>query len=181
MSTREIARAVGIKAPSIYNHFLSKEEILFAALDAVIDEFLTETLGRVDPSQSPLDQLIGIVHRHVLYDLAPRSPGRVGVTLFLLDAERLVGYLSGKRRQSVRAKQRRYFEAIRDLVHRASASEQTDIDSTVRAFAIIAICGRVGSWYRTEGRLTPERVAHDAIRLVLLMLGLGPTPVGPAH
>ncbi len=53
MSIREIAREVGIRESSIYNHFKSKDEIL----DTIIDYFIME-LSRSDIGEMPLDALL---------------------------------------------------------------------------------------------------------------------------
>jgi len=37
----EIAKKVGIKVPSIYNHFSGKDELIWAALELEITEFFT--------------------------------------------------------------------------------------------------------------------------------------------
>ncbi len=53
MSIREIAREVGIRESSIYNHFKSKDEIL----DTIIEYFITE-LSRSYPGEVPMETLL---------------------------------------------------------------------------------------------------------------------------
>jgi AcrR family transcriptional regulator len=48
LSTRRLARALGVRAPSLYNHFATKEEILDAVGEAVVAQVDLEMLGR-DP------------------------------------------------------------------------------------------------------------------------------------
>lgn len=168
-STREIARAVGIKAPSVYNHFNSKEELFGEAMIFVLTEFLEEVLEPVDPKDTYLDQLMGIVRRHVLYELDPMSLART--TDLLLEAERLGRYLSDDMRDRIRSAQRRLYETVRDVAARAAAEDETKIDHSVLAFAIITMCDRVGTWFEPQHRLTPEQAAEDMCRLVRNMLG----------
>jgi AcrR family transcriptional regulator len=168
-STREIARAVGIKAPSVYNHFNSKEELFAEAMISVLSEFLDEVLEPVDPRDSDLEQLMGIVRRHVLYELDPMSLART--TDLLLEAERLGGYLSDDMRERIRAAQRRLYETVRDVAARAIVQRQSTIDHSVLAFAIITMCDRVGTWFEPRHRLTPEQAAEHMCTLVRNMLG----------
>ncbi|HET6215098.1 MAG TPA: TetR/AcrR family transcriptional regulator C-terminal domain-containing protein, partial [Micromonosporaceae bacterium] len=48
LSTRRLARELGVQAPSLYNHFATKEEILEAAGEAVVSQVELAMLGR-DP------------------------------------------------------------------------------------------------------------------------------------
>jgi len=53
VSIRDIAREVGIRESSIYNHFKSKDEIL----DTIIEYFMVE-LSRSDPFETPMDVML---------------------------------------------------------------------------------------------------------------------------
>jgi len=66
---RDLASAVGIKAPGLYNHYRSKEDILAAALIWVIQDFNAHVLGPDDPKQAPIARLKGILERHLLYQI----------------------------------------------------------------------------------------------------------------
>src|SRR5688500_1012731 len=48
LSTRRLARELGVQAPSLYNHFGTKEEILAAVGDAIVAQVDLSMLGR-DP------------------------------------------------------------------------------------------------------------------------------------
>jgi len=54
VSIRDIAKAVGIKESSIYNHFKSKEEIL----DTIFDQFQT-AMEQTIPSEEALEKALG--------------------------------------------------------------------------------------------------------------------------
>ncbi|GKX67200.1 TetR/AcrR family transcriptional regulator [Inconstantimicrobium mannanitabidum] len=53
VSMREIAKEVGIKESSIYNHYKSKEEILSSLLD-----YLAESLITYKPSEEEIDKML---------------------------------------------------------------------------------------------------------------------------
>jgi AcrR family transcriptional regulator len=46
LSTRRLARELGVRAPSLYNHFATKEEILDAVGDAIIGQVDLSMFGR---------------------------------------------------------------------------------------------------------------------------------------
>jgi AcrR family transcriptional regulator len=46
LSTRRLARDLGVRAPSLYNHFATKEEILDAAADVIIERVDLSMFGR---------------------------------------------------------------------------------------------------------------------------------------
>jgi AcrR family transcriptional regulator len=46
LSTRRLAHELGVRAPSLYNHFVTKEEILDAVADAIIAEVDLSMFGR---------------------------------------------------------------------------------------------------------------------------------------
>jgi AcrR family transcriptional regulator len=46
LSTRRLARDLDVRAPSLYNHFATKEEILDAAADAIISQVDLSMFGR---------------------------------------------------------------------------------------------------------------------------------------
>jgi AcrR family transcriptional regulator len=48
LSTRRLARELGVQAPSLYNHFATKEEILDAVGDAIVAGVDLSMLGRDD-------------------------------------------------------------------------------------------------------------------------------------
>ena len=64
-SMRDLASEVGIKAPAIYNHYRSKEDILAAALIWVMEDFSEHVLGPDKPNDAPGNRLKGILERHL--------------------------------------------------------------------------------------------------------------------
>lgn len=69
----EIGAAAGVSGSAIYRHFASKQEILVALFDAVIDELLDGARAAVRATDRPDDTLQALVERHVALVLRDRS------------------------------------------------------------------------------------------------------------
>lgn len=90
LSTRRLAHELDVRAPSLYNHFGTKEEILDAVGDAIITEVDISMFGR-DPWPDALRSWARAyrsalsAHPHIVPFLA-RGPGRRPAALGLADA-----------------------------------------------------------------------------------------------
>jgi len=62
VSMREIAKAVGISAPALYNHFDSKEALYQAAVSAAFSDKAEGLLGVLHAEGDPLQRLDRFVH-----------------------------------------------------------------------------------------------------------------------
>jgi TetR/AcrR family transcriptional regulator len=61
VSMREIAKAVGISPPALYNHFASKEELYQTAVSAAFADKAEALLGALNARRPPLERLGGFV------------------------------------------------------------------------------------------------------------------------
>lgn len=167
-TVRDLATAVGIKAPGIYSHFSAKEEILSEAMILALTDFLTYVAA---PSEAthPRDRLRETVHRHVLYQVEHLRITRAND--LLLNSEVIGRWLPSADHELLVKAQRAYFELVRNRVTEA-LSQDSPIDPTTAAFAVITMCDRVTGWYRPDGRLTPRELADEFWQLVRGMLRL---------
>src|SRR5258706_10116757 len=80
LSTRRLAAELAVRAPSLYNHFRTKEEILDAVGDAIIAGIDISMFGRLDWPEALRTWAYGYraalaAHPHIVPFLA-RGPGR---------------------------------------------------------------------------------------------------------
>jgi len=90
LSTRRLARDLAVRAPSLYNHFATKEEILDAVGDAIIARVDISMLGREEwpaalRSWARAYRAALATHPNIVPFLA-RGPGRRPAALRLADA-----------------------------------------------------------------------------------------------
>ncbi|MFD6065304.1 TetR/AcrR family transcriptional regulator [Rhodococcus wratislaviensis] len=167
-SVRDLAAAVGIKAPGIYSHFRSKEEILSEAVLRALGGFIGAVTAPAEASD-PCAELQNTIYRHVEYQLEHLKLARAND--LLLNSESTGRYLPAGDHQLLLDVQRAYYRLVRARVQ-AVVGPEFGIDVTVVTFAIITLCDGVTAWYRPGGRLDHLAVAEQHWLIVRGMLGL---------
>jgi AcrR family transcriptional regulator len=164
---RDIAAAVGIKAPAIYNHYSSKEDVLAAAMEHIMGRFFLSVLGPLE--EEPVERwLKEIVRKHVAWQLD--YPRLSQANDALLNAPNKKKILPPAVYRRVVGVQRGYIELITALIH-LSVPRRAKWDARIAAFAIAAMCDRVVGWYDPEGPLEVNEVADRSWKLVGRMIG----------
>ncbi len=69
----EIGAAAGVTGSAIYRHFDSKQDILVALFDTVLDELLDGARNAVRDTDDPESRVRALVERHVTFALRDRS------------------------------------------------------------------------------------------------------------
>ena len=152
-SLREIADAVGIKVPSLYNYISSKQQLLFDLMSQVMRDLMLTTIEAVRRAgPSPEDHLRAVIRAFILYNIG--HPHEAAVS----DAE-----LRALNRTNLKSiiKMRDEFDAIfSDILLRGiedgafSSGDVPMIKST-----ILTVCARIYVWYRPAGLHAPDEVA----------------------
>jgi AcrR family transcriptional regulator len=157
---REVAAGVGIKAGSLYNHFPSKEELLFRIAEGVMQDLLDAGRQAVAAAPEPRDRLRALVRAHVVYHAEQRFRAKV--------ADDQLNALEPKRREAVVVVRDAYERLWRDVLDAGRKEHGWVVpDTPVVTFAITTMCTSVDVWYRESGRLTPSDVADVYEQLVL--------------
>jgi AcrR family transcriptional regulator len=166
---RDLAGAVGIKAPGIYNHFGSKEEILNAAIEWAMRDFNTYVIGPDDPDDLPARRLEGIVVRHVGYQINdPQATKAFDMFMYGPAREK---YVSRHSIDSVRSLSKQYVGVVSDLLQQLDRKLKPR-EARMRALVITDMCDSVTRWYRADGPYSPERIANFYWLLASRMVGV---------
>lgn len=167
-SMREIAKAVNIGAPAIYNYYASKTDLLIASLDFVLSTFYGAVLKNPIPRNSEA-ALFAILRRHVLFGIMNRTFARAADALLNKELMLRELPLSHRFRYSNAMDEYRNIleELIRDLVGNKAA-----VDFALLAFLVHEIVDRAGEWYEPASPLNPADVADQCCEAVARMLGL---------
>ena len=151
---RELATELGLEAGSLYSHIRSKEEILhricFGLAEAFFQGFATATADAAAPVATQLRQAIE-AHVRVL-----TRDGAASV-VFLHEWR----HLSAPARAEFLALRDRYEAQFRALVQRGlDAGELAAPDAAFAALTLLASLNWLPTWYRPDGKLTPDEIAH---------------------
>jgi AcrR family transcriptional regulator len=161
MSLRDLAAEVGIQPASLYNHIASKQELLFDLVREHMEALLASTEAALDAApRDPRGQLRAFVAHHLLYHMDKKR--EVYVANFELRA------LEPRNRDAILALRRRYENRLIALLDRGVAAGDLAIpDTRVAAYAMLAMLTGVCTWYRPDGRLSPEEVVRLHTDLVM--------------
>ena len=162
-SMKDIAEKLGVRAPSLYNHVTSKQDMLYAIMDKAMDRALTaldETLAGVGDVSERLRRAT----ESLVLDFL-RYPAEVTV------CNNEVRSLEAGNRLAIVAKRDRYAARVRGIIEDGVAAGQFAIESpSLGSFAIREMCVSISRWFRADGPISPEQVAREysefAVRIV---------------
>ena len=163
-SLRELALAVGLEAGSLYSHVRSKEEILHRVCFGLADGFFAAfAAATADESQSAAQRLRQAIEAHVRV----LTQDGAASTVFLHEWR----HLSEPARTEFVALRDRYEAGFRALISQGTAaSELRCPDPAFAALTLLASLNWLPTWYRPDGQLAPDEIAHRLAEQLLVGL-----------
>ena len=165
---RDISQALGITAAALYNHYPSKDQILFSMVKRLHDELEASLDAALEDARNdPRDRLAALTRAHAMIHTRYRKDARV--------ANSEIFSLEEPGRGEVIATRRRMRDAfLREIVAGADAGLFKVEDASVTTFAIINMGIRIAEWFTPGGRLSAEQVADMHADMALRMAGAKP-------
>lgn len=153
-SMRELATALGLEAGSLYSHIKSKEEILHRVCFGLADNFFASFAQATADSSAPVaTQLRQAIEAHVRVLTRDSAASAV----FLHEWR----HLSEPGRTEFLALRDRYEAGFRKLIAQGIADGQLHTpDAAFAALTLLASLNWLPSWYRPDGKLSPDEIAH---------------------
>ncbi|WP_248964105.1 TetR/AcrR family transcriptional regulator [Sphaerisporangium perillae] len=151
-SVRDIAGRVGVTVPALYYHHQNKEAILFSLLDSSIDRLWRMCRAAQAESGDPAVRFANLIECVVRF-MAKSDK------IASLDAE--IRSLSPELRQRYTARRDEIEVMLLDAVRGGVAAGVFDValpKDTVRA--LFGMVQAIPTWYRADGRLTVDEIAH---------------------
>lgn len=176
VSMRQIAERVGIQPAAIYQYHTNKQQLLVAVLSTHMEGLLA-ALKQDQRDEPPLEALIRFVRLHIRYHLT--RPDEVFVSYMELRS------LEDENYRLIEAQRGIYEGALKTILTRgAEDGSLRVVDPHVSAMAILSMLAGVNTWYRSGGRLSPDKIEDIYISMVLGAVGCpmpGEKAMGESH
>ena len=166
--TLAIASAVGLKAPTIYNYYPSKEALLVAAIEFGMNDFFSYVLHDIDQLPRPR-RLLEIARRHIGYKLRHQVIARANDRL--IDPQFGKMFLPKESQEKFNARLDQYRYQLHDLV-RDFVPADGPVDPMIVTLSIMNHWDRAAYWYNPRGKRSVEEVTEQLLVLTKRMLGL---------
>ena len=160
----QIAGALGLRVPSLYNHMRSKHDLLLTLINrgvtGVLEDFRAATAGRDDPRDRLCQATFVYALRHAT------DPRRAIVV------NRDTTSLEEPHRAAMQAKRREHEHALRAIIEEGVAAGQFTICTPALAsFAILEMCVSIARWFRDDGLVSAEQVASEHSEFAARIVG----------
>lgn len=144
---RDLGADVGIKAPAIYSHFSSKEEILGLALIWSMDDFNEAVLASGEGGLDAVERLRRILARHITYQIENPIIARA---FDVLASSQILDRLGQAQYQfEVNKRLKVYVSTVRQLIKQITEQHSSHVDARLAAHAITTMYDQVGRWHQT--------------------------------
>ncbi|WP_025741521.1 TetR/AcrR family transcriptional regulator [Aquimarina pacifica] len=160
VTMRDLAKAMGIKAASLYNHIQSKQEILSTIIINLAEEFTLGMSQIMNADIDPIQKLENIISMHV--DVTLRNSDGLGALnsdWMHLEEENLI-YFEKMRHN--------YEENFRSIVKMGvDAGEISPYNIEIMVFSTLSTLRTLYLWYPKQKNIDPDILKRDMISVLL--------------
>lgn len=180
-TTVDIANQLQMTGPALYHYFRTKDELLFACIEQVLQN-LHEALGAAAATPgSAAERMARVVRAQVTMELKNGSSAPL-VNAHLYGPQYLTDMLQPEQQETLRERQRALVKIYRTLIDQGIADGEFHVASAaVAAFNVLAVVQYSGVWYRPrKGRRMADLIdAQVAAALQLLGATAPASPPSP--
>ncbi|HEX4518323.1 MAG TPA: TetR/AcrR family transcriptional regulator [Gaiellaceae bacterium] len=161
-SIQDIADEVGLLKGSLYHYIEAKEDLLFEVLTGVY-ELARQNIDKVAAMDDlgPVEKLRAYIKLHLEFNATHTTK----IATYYHEFE-----LVGPERRPIIVEQRKQFERfITDLIVAGKESGEIDarVDPKIGAYLILGAMNWTYTWYRPEGRVSPDELGDLAAQLLV--------------
>lgn len=164
-SLRDIAKEVGIRAPSLYNYISSKEELLYELMKDPLTSMLSEYRALVKEIDDPAEKLRIFVRVHLNFHMHSR------LDVFIGNME--LRSLSASHYRTISNLREDYARALQAILEEGVKSGVFDVSEPPRVVSLIMLgmLSGVCNWYQRSGPMSSEKMTELHTELAFRMLG----------
>jgi AcrR family transcriptional regulator len=157
-SMRDLASALDLTQGSLYNHVAGKEELLFAIMDRIADEYVAGIETVLESGDPPSDKLRAVIRGH----LQIAAENLQTSTVFLHEWK----FLGDDHRAQIQEKRDRYERALRSvLAEGVDSGDFRPLDLKFTALMILSVLNWFYQWYSPKGPQSAEEIADRYLEL----------------
>ena len=160
-SVPQLADELGLAAGSLYHYFGSKEQLLIAICDQLMDPLLDEARAITASDDDPKQQLHAIVQLWVAHVIERRNH------MLVFQQERHVVDHGDQWRQ-VRDRRKEFERLVESVLERVHEEGRARLaDARLSLAALLGMVNHTAQWYRPRGRLTAAAIADGYVALIV--------------
>lgn len=160
----QIAMALGIRTPSLYNHMRAKQDLLREIVNQTTEEVWADYEQVVEGVDDVVERLRRATRVYALrHATHPREA---------LIVNRDIASLEEPGRSQALKLRRRHARAIQGLIDEGVEQGRfSEATSSIAAFAILEMCVSICRWFHNDGPLSAEEVADRHSQFALRLVG----------
>lgn len=165
-SLREIAKEVGIQAPSLYNYIKSKEKLLFDLLKVPVSGMIADYKDKTQDIADPVERLQAYVRVHLDFFLNSQ------LDVFIGNME--LRSLSPAHYRIITGLREEYAHLLTEIIEDGVKAKVFHAkEPRVVTLVMLGMLSGACNWYRPDGPLTIEQLTELHIEMAFKMLGEG--------
>ncbi|HET8977847.1 MAG TPA: TetR/AcrR family transcriptional regulator [Solirubrobacteraceae bacterium] len=153
---QELAATMGLATGALYHYFGSKEQVLMAICDQLMDPLLEQATELLHEPASPERQLGELVELWVAHVVAHRDH------MLVFQQERHL-IESGEQWRGVRSSRKAFERLVAGVLEQAPLRT----DPRLALLALLGMVNHTAQWYRPRGDLSPAQIAAGYVALLL--------------
>lgn len=162
----EIAAALGIRTPSLYNHIRAKQDLLRDIISETTEQVWADYEAAVADVADVAERLRRAARTYALRHATHRREALI--------VNRDLNSLEEPTRSAVLDLRRRHERAVRGLIREGIESGVFSVNApSLASFGILEMCVSIARWFREDGPYPAEAVAREYSEYALRIVGAG--------
>lgn len=160
-SMRDIAARCGLSAPGIYHHYPSKQSMLVALLDIVMEDLAHRSQAALaDGDDHPAQRFARLIENLALFHTHRQQLAFVG-------ASEMRSMEPASRRRIGTLRKAQQYLVDEQVLAAVSCGTFTTPQPRLAARAVVTMCAALAQWFQPGGPITPEEVAEQYVGFAL--------------